>query len=405
MYKILRNNDIVTYIMEHENLKSYFDTDRLQIEEIGDGNLNFVFRISSKDDLEKSLILKQAVPYLRCAGENYPLSKERMKFEIRALKLYQELAADLVPRLYHSDEDMSLVVMEDLKTCKILRKALIEKKRFDYFAEHISRFLADTLFFTSSLYLQSSEKRELMDNFNSNTELCKLTEDFVFTFPYMKHETNVIEEKNIALAHKLFSDYNFKIEVLELKYIFMNFSEALLHGDLHTGSIMVDQNRTKVIDPEFAFFGPIGFDIGALMANLFNSYISHKVLQTPVEYRNWILSVAKKIWNGFESRFLDLWRQHTESALLTQGFIPDIETEIYRKRFLEQILKHSCGFAGCKMARRVFGIAGTEEIRGIKDPNQRSKAQRIALRCGTSLVKSWKNIKNFEEIINIVEEI
>ena len=32
---------------------------------------------------------------------------------------------------------------------------------------------------------------------------------------------------------------------------------------------MVTQASTQVIDPEFAFYGPIGFDVGAFLGNLF----------------------------------------------------------------------------------------------------------------------------------------
>ena len=64
-----------------------------------------------------------------------------------------------------------------------------------------------------------------------------------------------------------------KIAVSRLKIKFMSESQSLLHGDLHTGSIMVAENDTKVIDPEFAFYGPIGFDVGALLANLLMNFL------------------------------------------------------------------------------------------------------------------------------------
>ncbi|MFA7746590.1 phosphotransferase, partial [Salinicoccus roseus] len=60
----------------------------------------------------------------------------------------------------------------------------------------------------------------------------------------------------------------------ELKAIFLNSAETLVHGDLHTGSIFADEHETKVIDPEFAYFGPIGFDIGQFIANLLLNALS-----------------------------------------------------------------------------------------------------------------------------------
>ena len=67
----------------------------------------------------------------------------------------------------------------------------------------------------------------------------------------------------------------FKLETLKIKNSFMNKTDALLHRDLHTGAIMISANQTMIIDPEFALFGPMGFDLGALIANLILSWISH----------------------------------------------------------------------------------------------------------------------------------
>ena len=53
-----------------------------------------------------------------------------------------------------------------------------------------------------------------------------------------------------------------------------------MHGDLHSGSIMVTEKETYVIDPEFAFYGPMGFDIGALIGNLYLAYFSQSGHET-----------------------------------------------------------------------------------------------------------------------------
>jgi len=155
---------------------------------------------------QKSLIVKQAVPYLRIAGEGFPLSRERMNYEIRALQFYEELLPKHVPKIHYADEAMSLLIMENLSEHIIMRKGLIDTTYYPNFSEHISTFLAQTLFYSSSLYLDSTEKRALVDRFNHNTELCKLTEDFVFTLPYMEDETNEINPELLEEAEALFKE-------------------------------------------------------------------------------------------------------------------------------------------------------------------------------------------------------
>jgi len=398
-YKILTIDTVEAYILTIETIKNHLGEGEMTISEIGDGNLNFVYIVTNNTN-GKSLIVKQAVPYLRIAGEGFPLSRERMNYEIRALTFQSELIPNLVPKIYHADEAMSLVIMENLSQHIIMRKGLIDRIVYPSFSEHISTFLAQTLFYSSSLYLDSTEKRALIDRFNSNTELCKLTEDFVFTLAFMNNETNEVNPDLVAEAKTLFSENEFKKNVLKLKYIFMTQSDALLHGDLHTGSIMLNQNETYVIDPEFAFVGAFGFDIGALIANMINSYISHFYRSEDAQYQAWILETIKEIYNKFEEKFLKLWSQHPNSALLKEGFIAKDELEEFKREFMQTIFTQSVGFAGCKMARRVFGIAGVEDIRGIDDKQKRKEAELMALKIGKELILQYESIKNVEELID-----
>src|SRR4029079_15820779 len=102
------------------------------------------------------------------------------------------------------------------------------------------------------------------------------------------------------------------VAISRLQLKFMASPEALLHGDLHTGSIMVTQSQTRVIDPEFAFYGPMGFDIGAVLANLLMAYFAsagHE--RAPGEravFEGWVLEPGGQVWNEFARKFLDLWR-------------------------------------------------------------------------------------------------
>lgn len=62
--------------------------------------------------------------------------------------------------------------------------------------------------------------------------------------------------------------------VLEVHFRFCERAQALIHGDLHTGSVMVTHDSTQVIDPEFAYYGPMGFDVGAFLGNLILAFFS-----------------------------------------------------------------------------------------------------------------------------------
>ncbi|MCZ6675076.1 MAG: S-methyl-5-thioribose kinase, partial [Verrucomicrobia bacterium] len=267
-YEILTAESVVDYLKSIEAMQTLFSSfDSLEVVEVGDGNLNYVYLITNSDNPSETIALKQAVPYLRVVGESWALTRERMRFEIQALEKHKALCPDLVPDIYFSSVEMSVVIMQNLTQHKILRGQIIEGKVFPHLADHMSTFLANTLFFTSDWYLKSGEKKEAVAQF-INPELCNLTEDFVFTHPYEQNETNdynsELTEEDKNFIHQ---DGALKIAVAEMKYKFMNNAEALLHGDLHIGSLMTNEEETYVIDPEFAFYGPMGFDIGAFIGN------------------------------------------------------------------------------------------------------------------------------------------
>src|SRR5689334_11616859 len=52
--------------------------ERWQVREVGDGNLNLVFLV---DGPAGSVCVKQSLPYVRVAGEGWPMPLERTFFE------------------------------------------------------------------------------------------------------------------------------------------------------------------------------------------------------------------------------------------------------------------------------------------------------------------------------------
>jgi 5-methylthioribose kinase len=236
---------------------------------------------------------------------------------------HNELAPGLAPLVYAQDEDMSLVIMEYLRKHEIMRKPLVERKKFPHFTDHISTFMARCLFFTSDLYLTGLEKKELQAKF-INPHLCKIQEDFVFTNPYMESAENSWNPEIDAEVQAVRANGELKLALAEMKESYMTRGQALIHSDLHTGSVMVNDTDTRVIDPEFAFFGPMGFDVGAILENLVLNYLSH-FAHTPdpderADYQAYLLGMVRDVWNEFARKFDAIWLANNCGELRQASF-------------------------------------------------------------------------------------
>lgn len=404
-YTILDRDSIPGYLASIPRLAERLgDTENLVINEVGDGNLNFVYRIYPDGLPEVEVVLKQAVPYLRMVGDEWPLARDRMTFEIRALQLYNEVVPALVPEILHADEEMSVVVMQCLQDHIILRNGNIDAIEYPVVVDHITTFLAETLFKTSSLYLESEAKRRLMDRFTLNTELCKLTEEFIFSFPHMDHESNYSNPTTDRYAADVFRrDDAYTREVLRLKDLFMNKTDALVHGDLHTGSLMVNQDETYVIDMEFAFMGPFGFDVGKIMANFLLAAISHFERSEGTAYQDWLLQGCIDIWSGFQTKFRALWdAQSEDAALVLDGMLSPEGLAVFKDETMRGIFRDAVGFAGCSCARRSVGIAGVADIRSIEDEERRAELEIAALELSHSLVSHSRKIAEIGDLEDLV---
>lgn len=88
------------------------------------------------------------------------MTKERAYFEASALEEQGRLCPNHVPEVYHFDRSMSLIGMRYLEPPHIiLRKGLIAGIEYPFLAEHISEFMAKTLFSTSLLSLTTTEHK------------------------------------------------------------------------------------------------------------------------------------------------------------------------------------------------------------------------------------------------------
>lgn len=412
-YNILNAQTVIEYLRSHPKAQYLLDTNaNLESEELSDGNLNFVFRVFESDNPSRSILVKQAVPYLRVAGESWRLSPARAGFEARALALEHQFAPGLVPTPYWFDEIMFVNAMEDLRFHEVIRKPMVARVRFKNLGATIGDFLARTLFGTSDFGMEAKQKKVLMTQF-ANTELCEITEDLIFTEPFEtvqlegKINRNQFDPGVKPALEKLQSDLELKAVVAKLKHRFMTSSQALLHGDLHTGSIMAstpdEQHNAdiRVIDPEFAFFGPIGFDVGLFIANLFLNAVAqhgHAPDSTSRDaYRSYLFGQYRFCWEAFELGF--------RLKLETQSNSISWRSKQFQDNLMLEILRDTAGFAGCEMIRRSVGFAHVFDVDSITDDQKRAHVLEMNLEIGSKLIKTHQHISSFSDLENIVREV
>ena len=122
-----------------------------------------------------------------------------------------------------------------------------------------------------------------------------LTEQFIFTRPFNPDdETNRSSSEVKERLDTVYSDADVLNTAKKMLDIFLHKKECLVHGDLHTGSIMVKSEDARMIDMEFAFVGPASFDLGLLIANYIFSY-----------YRNMSLDEGNGVRRKVAHRMID----------------------------------------------------------------------------------------------------
>jgi 5-methylthioribose kinase len=280
-----------------------------------------------------------------------------------------------------------------------MRRGLIEGNQYPLFAGHIGHFLAKTLFYSSDLGLNQQDKKLRVQQF-INPELCKITEDLIFDHPFTDAETNNFNPLIHDTVKQIWHNNALLFEVALLREKFLTHAQALLHGDLHTGSIFITQRSTKVIDPEFAYYGPMGFDIGAVIANLLLNFAGQEAWITDKAardtFRDYLLQTVLEVWQIFSDQFQELWLKDCVDRMA--------QVEGYRENYMQRVLQDTIGFAGVKMIRRVIGLAHVADIQSIPDPELRAKAERIALNIGENLILRNRKAASIEELLAIAKK-
>lgn len=374
-YSILTEEDVKKYIQTQID---FFDKHaQLTVKEIGDGNLNHVFRV--QDSLSgRSIIVKQALPYARTSVE-MKLSADRCRIEAEAIRLQATFVPENVPQLFHYDETLQLIVMQDLKNYTILRSALMNQQNVDLLPKQAAEFFAQTMIRTSDFVLDSHTKKQQAANF-MNQDLCALTEMLVLTNHSYPASRNRIESWLLpTLEKKVYHNKSLQLNSAWLKHKFMSCAECLLHGDAHTGSVFINGTDVKFFDTEFAFYGPMGFDVGMFLANLLMDACYHDA-KGNTEYLRYLQQIILDFLTEFRQRFEAVWKEY-----VTEHF--SAKNVDFLSSFVDELWHDIAGYCGCEMIRRTTGSSHVAEMDDFDNPQEHQQAQETSIQLGVTLLE------------------
>lgn len=367
-YRIFNHEDAIAYVRQVAQLDSAV---ALQGEEIGDGNLNQVFRVWQPGQA-KGFIVKQALPYIRCIGESWPLTRDRARIEAEILLYHGQHCPEYTVAVLHHDAELSTILLEDLSDLQVWRQALLNGWHVAGILEKLGVYLAQVHVHSSDFQLDYHAQRAAQLRF-SNPELMAISEAVCFVDPFCDHERNNVPPEIRSAAEQLWADQALKTRVALLKHDFRCKGQALLHGDLHTGSVMVGAGKLKVIDAEFGGYGPMGFDLGVIIAHLLLNFCRQPTLHQQSQR----IEDVQSLWRSYKTQFFQQTSRGADSSLADPEVIG---------AFLRQVWQDALGYAGCEMIRRIIGVAHVADIDTIADPIQKAASQRQALALGRALI-------------------
>ncbi|SET32386.1 S-methyl-5-thioribose kinase [[Clostridium] polysaccharolyticum] len=354
------------------------------------GNLNHVCQVT--DGKGNRLYIKQAGDTLRIS-EDMTATLDRNRQESEILKLEEAMAPGMVPHIYFYDTVMCACGMEDCSDYEVMRNGMLAHKMYPKFAEDISSFLVKTLLLSSDIVMDHREKKELVRKFIT-PDLDDITEKLVLMEPYLGAERNNIFAPNREFIQKeLYEDEALHLAVAKLKFKFMTDAQALLHGDLHTGSVFVKDTETKIFDCEFGTYAPMGYDIGNVVANLIFAYVNG--LSTEDNgFCDWTLKTIEETIDLFVAKFEKMYDEKvTEPMAQVKGF---------KQWYIENILNDTAGYAGTELHRRTVGMANVVDVTSIKDEKKRLLAERINILAGKDFILHQASFRKGIDFVNAV---
>jgi 5-methylthioribose kinase len=332
--------------------------DLRKVKESVEGFVNRIYRIRCSNG--DSVVLKQVtdMPLSRddelengkpdAHLHEWSLDPARLHTEISVLIFWNSICPDICPDIRLFDEPNGIIIMEDLTDLSLLRFEFSRMQRHPELGVKLGEFFARNLFYSSKLYLTDFRYQELQ-NFFHNTEYNAL-EPFLFEECAIVSKHRTMPEGTEKLRDIIINDKIIQKEIGYLRDQFVNNKECLIHTDLHASNIMVDAERVKIIDTEFAGYGPIGQDFGRLTASFCLNFLSwYGDDETPksikTDYQYYLLETVETLYETFEATFTALCRENSKDSYSLK--------QLDTRSFLQAHFRDAMAFTALNAASRI----------------------------------------------------
>ncbi|VTM53125.1 5-methylthioribose kinase [Klebsiella pneumoniae] len=394
-YHTFTAHDAVAYAQQFAGIDN--PSELVSAQEVGDGNLNLVFKVFDRQGVSRAIV-KQALPYVRCVGESWPLTLDRARLEAQTLIAHYQHSPQHTVKIHHFDPELAVMVMEDLSDHRIWRGELIAKRLLSPGGPPAWRLSGAVLFTPAiSTSIPTRKRRRwrslLTRRCARSPRICSLTTRIRSTSAITTRRS---WRPDVAALR---DDAQLKLAVAALKHRFFAHAEALLHGDIHSGSIFVAEGSLKAIDAEFGYFGPIGFDIGTAIGNLLLNYCGlpgQLGIRDAAAAREQRLNDIHQLWTTFAERFQALAAEKTRDAALAYPG--------YASAFLKKVWADAVGFCGSELIRRSVGLSHVADIDTIQDDAMRHECLRHAITLGRALIVLAERIDSVDELLARVRQ-
>ena len=120
------------------------------------------------------------------------------------------------------------------------------------------------------------------------------------------------------------------------------------------------------LDCEFAFYGPVGFDLSCLFGNYLFALARARVRRDE-ELLRFVRQLPEDTWNGFTGEVRALWPARVDSRVFSDAYL---------ENWLQKVYRDAIGMTAAELCRRTIGFAHVSDIESLPERGTRRRRPR-----------------------------